>query len=738
MNNIAISPGKFYAIAEVINDLSSNKKDELILFLSKEEEFAESIDVQLNSLSQSHNDLLQQLRLSTRENKNSFKPILEQVDDMNEDYSHTIGGNNFLIVSYNVLREIQLGHSMLLSVANSLFPRELILSDNKILGKKTAVDLQHMMFEIQLNQGVINNFVQSLQDVDIIKDEICKLAQNISKILESYYRKLINRHSLEGLEIFRDAIITDIAMSIYENVDGHGEIENGKNPDQISAYTLHKAEILTSSFKDGLISKWIESPGKFIQFIQENLKFLFKSADVLHDVFNNEIQKVKSILELRDKKNQVSISVFENQINRIKDLDPCNVAYREKSEILSAEESFNISFRNETLKEIVSLMTDSSKSSTDLIKYILNRKSQLKKYFQDENSFFVCKIGNGNPFTGEAPGGLVVVPGERPNSSLDDIVGSGFAEVKQFIQTIESASSWYDLFIATSPSKSADKSNVLLIGPPGAGKSEVFRAVASDKGSVGITAQGSDFLTCYKGEAEKNPKRLFEAGLKIQKESKKHVHFLIDEIDSVLKKREYATHGETDLSLEFQILMDGVVRYPNLSVWGATNSPEKIPMAMIRRFSKILIVGELSQQDRVHLLKQFLEGYLPVKDFNNDNWDAAAKRLEGATGDVIRKVIDHIWRTKMTQFVQTYKVAAGELLDHLHKNGKFNISNFNNEQRSVFKQKLGNYIKVEPEDLQKSINIHLKNIAVRAEIATAIDVYANARKFLTQINTEDL
>ena len=320
--------------------------------------------------------------------------------------------------------------------------------------------------------------------------------------------------------------------------------------------------------------------------------------------------------------------------------------------MLSAEERFALNFKNETLKSVSARLRDNHSTPKDLIAYVLKRKAELRDYYRDENSFYVCRISAGNPFLGSAPGELEVIPGVRPVVDLGEIAGSGFDEVKAFIGQVETSSKWYDLFLATSPSRTADKSNVLLVGPMGCGKSEVLRAVGGDKKSIGIFASGSDFLTCWKGEAEKNPKRLFEAAHKLQRESKKHVHILIDEIDTILNgDRGHESFGNTNLTTEFQNLMDGVVHYPNLSIWGATNNPERIPMPMIRRFSKVVIVGELDQEQRSDLLKRFTS-FMPTNGITPEAWGALASRIEGATGDVVRKIVDHVWRTKMTSFVQ--------------------------------------------------------------------------------------
>jgi len=261
-----------------------------------------------------------------------------------------------------------------------------------------------------------------------------------------------------------------------------------------------------------------------------------------------------------------------------------------------------------------------------------------------------------------------------------------------------------------------------------------MRAIGGHKDCIGIFAQGSDFLTCWKGEAEKNPKRLFEQALKLHKESKKRVYILIDEVDSVMHNPE--GHNDINLTLEFQILMDGVVSYPGISVWGATNHPDRIPMAMIRRFNKVEVVGELDSECRIKLLKHFLS-YLPQKDFKDESWNNASSKLVGATGDVIRQVCDHIWRKKMHAFVSKNKEGATEIMDFLvEKEGGFDLSTFDDKMSNNFKNKLEKYVNVTPSDVNDAINAHLRNMAVQSEIETAVTTYKAAKQFLHSIDAD--
>lgn len=966
------------------------------------------IEQQAILLAKSNNAMMQEYRL-THKRRNPVED-LEDVKNDFEQFANTLEGKNFLRVVYEVVEQINIGYVSFIDQVESLIPGELVLSNHGYGDgpPENTEELQGMIYEQQLNEGVVNRWVSSVLSIREAKYAILTLADNICNLLDRYYQVLMNRHSVDGVEIQRDPIVTDIAISIYENIDSHGEIESGKESNEISAYSLHKAEIIASAMKSGPIAKFIKKPISFLSWVEENLLLLWDGVDLLNHKYEKLIKDVEGALAVKSKTNPKQSELSEI-IFHIKDLDPRTVPFKEKSVMLSSEERFNISFRNETLKKIVSLLVDENKKPVDIVQYILGRKSELRKFFQDENSFYVCKIGAGNAFGGKAPGALEVIPGSRPNINIKDILGSGFDEVREFIGHVESSDKWADLFMATSPSKTTDKSNVLLVGPVGCladttfiqfevrgesgerinhkggtietlyrrfnklkqitggpeqrmdvyftapsfndegeiiqnrvmgviatgekecfelitaggekiiatadhkffdgisytqlsdlklndiifvhrnillsegrsprskrisinvkyhpvagikmvgkykyhrltrsraiveaninnlefktyinrlnennlvglkflprelhvhhkdentlnysldnlividgvehnrehskehhnqirysiiedqiiqiksigikktydvqmagpynnviadgiavhncGKSEVLRGVASDKKSIGVFAQGSDFMTCWAGEAQKNPKRLFEAGLKLQKEAKKHVHFLIDEIDAVLNNDK--TLSNFNLTLEFQILMDGVVNYPHLSVWGATNNPERIPIAMLRRFSKVIICGELNQNDRKTLLTKFTN-YMPIKKFKEEDWGILANRLEGATGDVLRKVIDFVWRSKMSKFVQNHPEQAEKLINLLNQGEKFQIVNFNNDQREIFKKELSQYMAVEPNDIDESITIHLDNIAIRHEIQTAVDTYSKAKKYLSGINLDNI
>lgn len=732
-----INPTKFYALAELAQSIDPDTLATLDTFLEQIGIACDSIEDTVRGLVNSNNALLTEVRNTARRKNNPFDITEEEYDNIFSNLKHTASGESFLRVIMEVFQAIQQGYHLVRETAQNVRPAPVILVGGKVGDKVSDFqELQTLSIQMSMNEGAILSFMTGVARAATLSNEIIGLGRHLTNIMDAYSSVLLRRHSLEGIQVFHDPVTTDVAISIYENVDAHGEIQEGKDPDEVSAYSIRKAKIIADSIREGVIGDFLRNPDKLIELIQDNLRQLWSFSEGLGGVTAPLFEKVRVHMRGMPRAHRMDSREFERALVFLKDLDPQNVVFKEKTGLLSAEERHALEFRNHTLREITRMLvaTPGLVSSEDVVQYVLERKKELREYELAENSFFVCKIGTGNPFSGEAPGMLTVVSGIKPCVDLSEVIGSGFAEVREFItQTIDGAK-WFDLFVATSPSKKADKSNILLVGPMGCGKTEVLRAVASDRKSVGIFAQASDFLTCWKGEAEKNPKRLFEAGVKIQRESKKQVFFLIDEIDTILNgDRGQQAFGGTNLATEFQVLMDGITTYPHLAIWGATNAPERITMPLIRRFAKVIIVGELDQEERVALLKQFL-GYLPLGEFPDRAWQDAARLLEGAVGDIIRKIVDHVWREKMGWLVANQPEEAETMVKMLNNGTRFDVAKFTSKDRQRLHARLSPFVQVRPKDLMDSINLHLDNFSIQNEIKTAVATYESARKFLSQMN----
>ena len=747
-----MSPKVFYGIADLAMSMPDEEWLALDAITTRHTRALVELEAEAGALSTINNRLLSEVRQTTRRARNPFR--VDEAEDDLTDLQHT-AGETFMKVIFDVTYLLRGGYLKLVEPLALLRPAPFLLFGDRIEGMPRSMkQLQAFASELSLNLDNANRFVRGVELAERARDVVVQVGRKVIDRLDRYHVTLQHRHTVEGVPVFDDPVTTDVALSIYENVDANGEIADGKKPDEVSAYSVRKASLLADAILKGVVGDLVRSPDKLLALVKRHLVDLWSTAIVIAGGIERAASELHVLLGTERPCALLGDAAFNEALTLLEDLDPRNVTFKDKAGLLTAEERFEREFRDETLHGIVKRLKSNKRpvygqagavgaergaslgSTKELIDYVLRRKDELRTYHQDVNSFYVCNVSAGNPFLGEAPGALKVVPGVKPDVAIADVVGSGFDDVRAFIDEVRSSARWHDLFLATSPSKSADKANCLLVGPMGCGKSEVLRAVGGDKRSIGIYAQPSDFLTCWKGEAEKNPKRLFEAALRIQKESRRQVFILIDEVDTILNDdHARGGFGATNLTTEFQQLMDGIMQYPHIAVWAATNHPERIPMPMIRRFSKVAIVGELDQAARVRLLKQFV-GFLPTSDrLREEHWEDAAKRLEGAVGDTVRKVADHVWRTKMGAFVRAHEERAEELVATLNEGERFQLARFDADKRVKFHDVLRPHVAVEPEDLLQSVDIHLSNVAVRAEIDTAVMTYAHASELLLQLQS---
>jgi hypothetical protein len=711
-----------------MNSVDNDTVKSLDDFIDRLDKFSDNLNKEVEELRKSSHMIAATNRQLTRRKGGFSAEFGDSEDD-------PVSGENFLGLVLMIADDVSRGVQELLHTAVGLKPGRLILRGKKFDGEIGNFDeLQHMVAEFQINMPTLQRFARALAELDGFKPALVKMVHRTTDGMASYRRKLQKRHTKDGIQIQDTPITTDVAFAIFDNVDGHGEIEDGKKPDEVSAYSVRRATTMAHGVRGGLPLMFIQEPETFVKWITDNVKGLWQFSEEIFKLFKQVVgggrdlvPEIRRAVETHRKDLDAAVVVLE-------DLDPNNVTYKEKAALMTTEERWSLNFQNETLRRIVVMLKDEKVEADALVRYILDRKAELHNYYRDENTFYVCKISQGNMFTGAAPGGLEVIPGTRPIVDLDDIFGSGYGDLRNHANHIEQTAKWHDLFVATSPSKTADKNNVLMIGPQGCGKTEVLRGVGGDKESIGIFAVGSDFNTCWAGEAQKNPKRLFEGAVKLEKESNKHVHILIDEIDAVLNDEQ--DRNKFNLRLEFQQLMDGVVHYPRLTIWGSTNNPERIPMPMIRRFSKVVIVGELDQADRVTTLKHFVN-HMPTSDYTDEAWEAQATRLKGATGDVLRKIVDQVWRDKMTAFVREEPTKAEALIRWLNLGDKFNIANFDSDKRKMFHDVLRtDQVVITPADIDRSIEINLSNVAIHSEIEKAVETYENARNFLAAVRKD--
>ena len=178
---------------------------------------------------------------------------------------------------------------------------------------------------------------------------------------------------------------------------------------------------------------------------------------------------------------------------------------------------------------------------------------------------------------------------------------------------------------------------VLLVGPPGTGKTMLAKAVAGEANVPFFSISGSDFVEMFVGMGASKVRDLFS-----QAKEKAPCIVFIDEIDAIGKKRDgqFSSNDEREQTLN-QLLteMDGFQENIGVIILAATNRPETLDPALTRpgRFDRRVPVELPDLAGREAILKVHAK---KIKTADDVNFHTIARMASGASGAELANIIN--------------------------------------------------------------------------------------------------
>ncbi len=217
--------------------------------------------------------------------------------------------------------------------------------------------------------------------------------------------------------------------------------------------------------------------------------------------------------------------------------------------------------------------------------------------------------------------------------SFDDVAGEDEAKesLQEIVQYLKDPSRYTEIG-AKMPK------GILLVGPPGTGKTMLAKAVAGESNVPFFSISGSEFVEMFVGMGASKVRDLFD-----QAKEKAPCIVFIDEIDAIGQKRNSGNFGGNDEREQTlnQLLteMDGFEANTGVIILAATNRPESLDPALLRpgRFDRRVPVELPDLQGREAILKVHAK---KVRLSDNVNLHTIARMASGASGAELANIIN--------------------------------------------------------------------------------------------------
>ncbi|KAJ2447545.1 mitochondrial dynamin GTPase Msp1 [Coemansia sp. RSA 2424] len=192
---------------------------------------------------------------------------------------------------------------------------------------------------------------------------------------------------------------------------------------------------------------------------------------------------------------------------------------------------------------------------------------------------------------------------------------------------------------------------LLLYGPPGCGKTMMAKALAKESGAAFINVHLSTLQDKWFGESNRLIRAVFSLAEKLQP-----AIIFIDEIDAFLRTRQSTEHEvSATMKAEFMTLWDGLMSSEGarVVVLGATNRPNDIDAAILRRMPKRFYVGPPGPEQRRQILSIMLKN-ADIED--GFDLDALVSATGGMTGSDLKEMCRNAAIRPLREYIRTNPV----------------------------------------------------------------------------------